>query len=408
MTNHKLSVLQRGYLIGRKLNDRLGGVPCHVYIEAGGKKIEPERLQNAWEKVLERHPLLRCKAEDSEKLTGIENSPNRYIGVFDLRGTGNEEAASQLKKIRSVFSARTMRTESGHTCGLELIRLESGDILAFDFDLTAGDVYSFQVVLSDLAKAYSGTLDDDVVQPYISEEQYSAGNEKQGELLVFKMPLNADPDKLAGCKYKSIRLSFSRGYWNDIAEKMSFDISGYEVWKAVSALTFHKLSGLEKYYMNVPMFRSDKKSVSDNTKLALVKTEYREGESFGCYAERLADEIKKWNNNEYADGFEALQMLQKSAAPESWIAPIVFSSAEGILLLTEQFEECFGKINYMISQTPQVWADIQLFELPGSSEVYFMIPEGLFSQATENAITDVFTQIAVKLGDSEVPDKESI
>ncbi|WP_249713181.1 hypothetical protein, partial [Bacillus cereus] len=37
----------------------------------------------------------------------------------------------------------------------------------------------------------------------------------------------------------------------------------------------------------------------------------------------------------------------------------------GVPLINEEFKDAIGKIHYMISQTPQVWLDFQMFDMDG-------------------------------------------
>lgn len=409
MIKYRLSALQRGFLSGRSIQNRLGGVPCHVYIEAGGKNIDIQRLTVAWKKVLYRHPLLRCKVEELEYLLDCERSPNEYVQVFDFSSLERNKAKEEQKKVREEFSGRLLRTEYGHTCGLGVMKLPKGtDILFFDFDLTAGDVYSFQIILSDLARFYCGGQDSEVIMPYIADLKASANKKTFSEiepakLSVFKMPVVGDAETLYGCKYKSIRFSYPKNFLKTISEKFSEDVSEIDIWRAVSALTVHHISDMESFFMNIPHFRSDLKSVSDNTELYLVYSYHSKCEKFGDYLPHLVQEIKNWHRDDYPDGFEYHMSLQKKAPEGSRIAPVVFSSTEGIMLLTEEFEKAFGKLEYMVSQTPQVWIDMQYFTLPESTEIFWMIPQGLFDESVIAEMMRFFRETVDKLGKSENP-----
>lgn len=406
---YKLSALQRGYLSGRSIHKRLGGAPCHVYIEAGGKSINISRLKDAWKKVLNRHPLLRCRSDEFKFLVDCESIPNEYVQVFDFSLLERDKAEAEREKIRKEFSGRAMRTEYGQTCGLGVMKLpDKKDILFFDFDLTAGDVYSFQIILSDLVRFYCGELNDEVITPYFAEKQVSE-NKRQvsenniNELFGSENQFACDAESLFACKYKSLRFSYPKNFWTDISNKISDNISAEDVWNAVSALVIHRMCDKESFFMNVPHFRSDFKSVSDNTELYLVKSSHCKNEKFGDYIERLMQEMKKWQEGDYPDGFEYQMSLQKNAPEGSWIAPFVFSSTKGIMLLTEEFEKAFGDLEYMVSQTPQVWIDMQYFILPKSTEIFWMIPQGLFDENVIAKMSDFFRETAEKLGNADAP-----
>ena len=65
-----------------------------------------------------------------------------------------------------------------------------------------------------------------------------------------------------------------------------------------------------------------------------------------------------------ASGVWVTRQLQKRRGNDARI-PVVFSCNLGEPLLSEEFVEEFGPLDYMISQTPQVWIDFQAFDEDG-------------------------------------------
>ena len=55
-----LTDIQQAYLVGRAGELELGRVGCHAYREFERREVDLPRLQQAWNRVVARHPMLRA------------------------------------------------------------------------------------------------------------------------------------------------------------------------------------------------------------------------------------------------------------------------------------------------------------------------------------------------------------
>ena len=135
--------IQESYLIGASLEQNLGGVPGHVYLETRGTAIHLAKLRQAWRDVLTLH--------------GIQSHLNDYVACFDCTTLTQAEGEREVQQYRAAFAQRNTRTEEGHSCGLTLFRLPEGvDCLCFDLNLQVADPAGFQILLGQLAEWYQG------------------------------------------------------------------------------------------------------------------------------------------------------------------------------------------------------------------------------------------------------------
>lgn len=79
-----LTDVQYSYFIGRSDDQTLGGVGCHAYIEIDGKDIDYKRLNDAWNKLQYRHPMLRARFTEDGKQEILDKPFSEEIEVFDL------------------------------------------------------------------------------------------------------------------------------------------------------------------------------------------------------------------------------------------------------------------------------------------------------------------------------------
>lgn len=392
MNKLALTKMQKAYLSGEKLTSRLGGTCTHIYMEVEGKNILPALLKEAWIKVLKTHPVLEAKVHNQEELLFNKSHYNECVPVFDLREMSGAEAEKELMQIRRAVRGRKLRTELGHTCGLFLSLCPEGRCrIHFDLSLAVCDVVSFQILLRDLAGAYTGTLPDRTVNPKTGQRTYSESDRKywMDRIQEFPTGLTLDlagrPEKMHGCEYRPLSFILPKVKWKSLMRNAS-DIGAGPHLAVMGAFSYilHQFSGDGRFLLNVPVFCRDGTEMNylaDDTQLLLLESIHRDEDTFSGFLSRLLGQYKRDRKHLAFDGLEVQNVIKKQRPEAEWPAPVVFSCTPQIQLLSGGFEDTFGKLVYMVSQTPQVWLDAQIHEMEDGLGSFWMIPEGLFSDA---------------------------
>ncbi|KAL4928191.1 uncharacterized protein BDV17DRAFT_291936 [Aspergillus undulatus] len=146
---------QEGFLVAQAVYPDLYQCSFVVKLDAGnpGTEIDLERLQEAWARLVERHPALRT--------TFIE-SPNRpehfdqvvlrtQAGLIPFLDSVNPEYAQQLPTRRSVVFKNYEATHHAALCQIS----PSSVLLRLDMSHAVVDGQSAQVLVRDLAQIYS-------------------------------------------------------------------------------------------------------------------------------------------------------------------------------------------------------------------------------------------------------------
>ena len=94
----------------------------------------------------------------------------------------------------------------------------------------------------------------------------------------------------------------------------------------------------------------------------MIEYEAVAGKSFIEEVEAVAAAFREGMNHVHYSGVAVEREYLKLHPEETIVAPIVYSCNIGVPLVDVEFRETFGDISYMISQTPQVWLDFQLFD----------------------------------------------
>ncbi|WP_446224248.1 non-ribosomal peptide synthetase [Nocardia sp. IBHARD005] len=174
-TPFALAPMQHAYWIGRSDAQELGGVAAHLYVEFDGTDVYPERLEQAVEQLLSRHPMLRTRFLPDGTQQTLDRPGRAVFGVTDLREASADEAEQRLEELRSARTHQRMAVEDGQVIDIALTRLADGRTrLHLDVDMLAADAMSYRILITDLARLYHGEQlppQDYTFRQYLAEHQ---------------------------------------------------------------------------------------------------------------------------------------------------------------------------------------------------------------------------------------------
>lgn len=410
-----LTDVQYAYWIGRKEGQRLGKVGCHGYLEIDGEGVEPERLGQAWDILQQHHPMLRARFTENG-MQQIGRTPyKKGITVYDYR---DRDAGEHLKEIRDKLSHRLLDIENGQVAEIQLTLLNNNRTrIHFDIDLLIADVKSYQIILRDLAYVYiTGNM------PKAPKEwnfaQYLHKEKLERESYVRKaqeywserletlpgkpqLPLAKEGSQLTSPRFTRRKAILEKEDWNtfrQLAAKRGLT-------PAMALLTLYgeviaRWSQNSDFLMNIPLFNRNSNQaetedvVADFTTLLLLEMKMGAKDSFAEAAQRVQEQFHR--DMEYIDysGLRLQRDYMKLHPDTDMVAPVVFSCNIGIPLINEEFENTLGHMGYMISQTPQVWLDFQVFDV---NEGLLMIWDGVEELFPEGLLEEMFKTFVTAL-----------
>ncbi len=395
---------QCAYIAGRDKSLPLGGVDCHVYFEFECKDIDEEKLAAAWKKLFELHPEMRAEYKngmmtDKEDLPACSNMISRDISYL-----GNKNKDLMFAELRSELSSRLLRTDQSENCGLYFVHTGDNEgVLIFDWSLVAGDVKSFMLVLSELAELYCGG--NVKPAPYSTDKLYeirkkvASESQKTADEIIYAdvqsypvgaaLPTVGSEHMLSSCKYLS-EDRYVEGY-DKIAHNDDIDaLLMYAFTEALCSLT--NGSGL---LVNYPCFRrcSDESSnVGDFTDIKLIPIHYNSSLSSEENCLKARDTYRRYMSFSGYKQVKIRRKISKLFLGQKNIAPVVFSPVCDVPLLSERFLSNIGSLRYMISQTPQVWLDVQTFILESKFYISIVYPQELFDTSFVSNLADGYAE----------------
>lgn len=420
-----LTDVQYAYWIGRRDDQPLGGVGCHAYLEIDGRDVEPNRLKFAWEKLLMHHSMLRARFLTDGRQEVLEVPFKKELPVHDLRFYPEGETALELKRIRDRLSHRRFNVEKGEVAGLELSLLPGSHTrLHFDIDLLVADVQSLHIILRDLAAIYARGAKPAAPEKwsfarYLTGEEKRRAGEQETAAQYWKeqighmpkapeLPLSRKPETIQNPVFRRRTYFLAKPQWN-LLQKYA---AACQLTPAMVLLTGYaevldRWSANSRFLINVPLFNRQtgengvEDVVADFTNLLLLPVDCTKPQSFQERARAMQIQFHEMVANASYSGVQIQRDMAKIHSGESNFAPVVFACNLGTPLLNKECRQSFGNLTYMISQTPQVWLDFQLYEEDDGLLLAWDAVEQLFPAGLIDDMFGSYVQLIKKLAECE-------
>ncbi|MBQ7433959.1 MAG: amino acid adenylation domain-containing protein [Lachnospiraceae bacterium] len=410
----EMTDVQYAYWVGRVEDQQLGGISTHAYMEFEGKQLDIEKLETAWKELHLHHPMLRARFT-REGMQEIGKAPYAQLFLFrDLVSASADEKAKYLEAIRERMSHRRLDIENGQVSGMEVSKISEEDFrIHMDLDLMVADVQSLKIILRDLVALYHGkTLPVYSSQfdfaTYLKEEKER--NKEAVEVArqywdkridTFPegpmLPLRKTPEQLNQVRFYRREHVFSADKWENMKKlAANWETTTAMLLLAVYAKVIERWSENSHFIINIPMFNRNTEYegiedvVSDFTTINLLEVDMRNEQSFYELVKSIQKQMHEDMTYSAYSGVQIQRDLVKKKKSQSVLAPVVFACNLGDPLFEQEFVDTFGECTYMISQTPQIWLDFQIFENEKGLNINWDSVEELF---IEGMLDDMFSAL---------------
>ncbi|MFI2238486.1 amino acid adenylation domain-containing protein [Streptomyces chrestomyceticus] len=400
-----LTPVQHAYWIGRKDGQPLGGVGCHGYFEFDGPGADPQRLEQAVRALVARHGMLRVRVLEDGRQQVTEDGAWPGLTVHDLTGVPLPQAQERLGRIREDLSHRRLDLEHGEVFDVRLSLLPDGGArLHLNVDLLIADVLSIQVLLADLAALYNGAVLAPVRHTFSAYLAGRADERAQGKEQARKhwqeripelpvsgpqLPLATDPARITSPRFTRRSHRLPPEAWQRLAQRSrDRGLTPSMLLATAFAEILGRWSSQSRFVLNVPLFDRHgdhpdlPRMVADFTSLLLLEVDTTACTSFAERARQVQARFHEDVSHADHSAVDVLRELGRAHGGPPASAPVVFASSIGGEFVDKGFQEQFGDMSWMVSQTPQVWLDHQLYESQGGllltwDSVDALFPDGL-------------------------------
>ncbi len=424
-----LTDIQQAYWVGRSEAYELGNVATHSYFEMESRELNLERLNLVWQKLIERHDMLRAVVLPDGQQQILSFVPPYQIEVLDLRGQDDEAVNAKLSSIRQQMSHQVLPTDKWPLFEIRATRLDEQRLrLHISFDALLADAWSKRCLAKEWTQLYQNlelTLPplELSFRDYVLTEQRLQATElyQRSQDYWFsrldtlppapELPLVKHPGSLTQPRFQRRSGHLNRELWQQLQQrstKANLTASGILLAAFAEVLTVWSKS--PQFTINLTLFNrlplhpQVNDIVGDFTSLTLLAVNNSASEAFTTRARRIQQQMWQDLDHRYFSGVRVLrELVCRQGGTQRAVMPVVFTSTLGLSTVGKEAERVnrFGDVVYGISQTPQVWLDHQVTEQDGGLVFNWDAVEDLFPEGLLDDMFDAYNRFLKQLATEE-------
>ena len=430
-----LTDVQKAYWVGRNDKMELGNTSTHMYFENDIKQLDIERFNIAFNKMIERHEMLRAVMLPDGTQKILKEVPKYNIKVNNMANSSVEEIRRYMDTIRNEMSHQVLDCYNWPLFDVRATLLPDDCVrLHISIDLLITDAWSLELLLNELSILYHKpdyvfekldlSFRDYVIslnkientQNFVRSKEYW---QKRLDTLPPgpQLQLAKDPDTIITPVFRRWKYILKKENWKKL--KMKASLLGITPTVMLLSAFSEVLSTWSKsshftlnltLFNRLPMHPQVNEVIGDFTSLTLLEVNYSEVEPFIKRVRANQVQLLKDMDHRYYSGVRVTRdLIAKYKDPARAIIPVIFTSLLNQVEATWEdpdnaFTSNIGNRNddrYSISQTPQVWLDHQVIEKGGELHFNWDVVEELFPQGMIDEMFDAYCKLLHLLAESD-------
>ena len=398
--------VQQAYWIGRQDVFPLGQVSTHLYSEILVEGLEMDALTVAWQRVIDRHDMLRAVIDEDGMQRILPRVPAYQIETADLRTMAPSVRKAWFKVQRDEMSHAVYDTAIWPMFNVRAARVPEGIMLLIGIDNLICDGRSMIMVLSELA-ALAHAPERSLPPLEVSFRDITlhladaeAAPAFQASIDYWKaripalpkapnLPLLVEPQNVRPPRFARLADRLEAEDWQALQDRCSArGVSVNAVLMAAYGAALRFGGAGDRFLLNLTLFQRPAVHpqiddvVGDFTSLILLPFVADEDQPFVEIARALQGQL--WSDIEHAQ-VSAVRLMREAAQDgidvATLAAPVVFTSGIGVGGANghDTGTNWLGTLTHGVSQTPQVWIDQQVVDREGRLEFNWDYVEALFS-----------------------------
>jgi amino acid adenylation domain-containing protein len=417
-----LTPVQQAYWIGRQSLVALGDVGSHSYYEFDLAELDVERFHNALDVTIATHDMLRMiiTAEGQQQI--LKTVPSYPLQTIDLRPYPITQQQKILSSSREALSHEIISMAVFPAFHIKLFRLTKGIRVVISYEALQFDAWSFLLFIRDLTNQYEHahiklapmTLQFRDYVNYLevlrqSKQYQSAKHYWQARIpnLPYGPQLPVQP-AIDQQQFKRLSGCLSHDKWSILKAKASDMRSTPTCFMlAVFSLVIRSYSRQPNFCLNLTLFNRPnlhadiEQIIGDFTSLILFEVKQSiEPLFFAHFLNQVQQQLIDDLDNRLYDGIDVQRDLRRFYQDNTTaVAPVVFTSTLGF----EKPQSAVDKasIHYSITQTPQVWLDLQIREDDAGVYWHWDYLDNVFQLTTITSMHQLFQALLEDLIDQD-------
>jgi amino acid adenylation domain-containing protein len=399
-----LTLLQRGYLIGRGDAVQMGNIASHVYHEIEGA-WDLDRLETALRSVVARHGMLRTRfTADGRQVEEQAPPEGPLIGRLDLRGEAEAVQAERRAALRAERTHRLLPVDRAPMLAADVaILADDRMVLYVGHDGLVMDGISMFLFFRDWWDAYTNpggaSPEEASFADYVAalersrtrapaERSRTYWMERLDDLAPHPdLPLRTSPSAITHPRFTQHVARLDASAWTALKARASdAGLTPTGVLLAAYAETLARWGAGDRFTLATtlanrpPIHPRIFDAIGNFSETMLVGIELDRSATFEERARALQARLRRDIDNRHFSGIEVLRELGRRVSTAGARMPYTFNSAIGYVQadVDGSTVELFGPEVHTSSQTPQLWLNGFAFEQHGGVVVQFDSVDGLF------------------------------
>lgn len=416
-----LTPIQASYVIGKTNTFEYGGIGCQIYVEVSLENVDINRLNVAWQKVVERHDMLKAIVLPNgyQRVLKDVNIPKITETVVSTEKDFN----SVCIKTRDIMQNKVYSSEKWPLFDLGVTKYRDSGILHFSMDMLIGDSVSVGIIMKELLYYYEDGIEmqplEVTYRDYIrfrekmssapeSIERYQKDKKYWLEKITDfpsapELFVNHNNDAYKDIEFVHKRTVLEKEIWDKLKNvASSLDITPSCLLLSAYSEVLGRWSKTKRYSINVTSMNRENvhpqvyNIIGDFTDVLLIESELDTTKTFKERTVSLQNTLLSALEHKSFSGVEVIREIARLRGNNE-IFPYVYTSTLGI----ENLEDDRAEITYRVSRTPQVFIDCQVGNRNGALEICWDVRKSAFTGNTIQEMFDAYIDVLNKLAISE-------
>ncbi|MEM0939717.1 MAG: amino acid adenylation domain-containing protein [Bacteroidota bacterium] len=403
-----LTDVQAAYLLGRNKAFEYGGVACHLYLELNYEHLDPEKVEEVWNRMVKSHEMLRAEISPNGYQYIRESTPHFAVEVHHFAAESTEKTEAGLTEIREEMGNRMYQTDQWPLFGIGVSTTATKAVLHFSMEFLIADWASMLKIIHEFETRY--------FQPHqpiqiskLSFRDYLIAEQSLKNTLQYdkdksywkqripelppapKLPKARKEDYSSG-KFIRRELRLNLASWNNLKQQaQKHGITPTVIVLTAYATVLERWSRNDHFCLNLtvlnrlPLHPEVNDIVGDFTSVSLLEVDFRESTEFTSLARNINTRLFEDLDHRLFTGIEVIREMTRQHGKESSLMPFVFTSAIGLNNVQQKLR---GEVSENgISQTPQVFLDCQATDTSEGLLVNWDVRDGVFP---DHLVSDMF------------------
>ncbi|RNG36053.1 non-ribosomal peptide synthetase [Streptomyces botrytidirepellens] len=428
-----LTAIQESYLVGREEGFVLGGVATFYYYEydrlppSGDPVEDVARLEAAWNRLVEHHPMLRMIVDDRGHQRVLPFPGPYRIGVTDLRDASQVQVAETLATLRYERSHQVRPAGQWPLFDLHAAFLPDGRTrLHVGIDVLVTDMAGWMLLIRQWGRLLANPAHQlpepptdfaTLLREQAASPAWAARRERDRAYWAVRaadlppsprLPVLRDPASIEPPRFTRHAGGLTAAEWQALRARCSeHGVTPTAALLAAFAVILGRWGAGERICLNTTLFdRPDEpegieRIVGDFTTTALVATPRFDPASWSGFTAYAADlNHRFWEDLDHrsVSGVEVLRDLGHTGGTPPY--PIVFTSGVGLSGDEGPSAAWIGEEVFGVSQTPQVLLDHIVWDEGGALRIAWDAVDDAFPSDYVPALLASYVRLLRRLTDA--------